>query len=172
MFGSEVLDAGKINHAYLSRMDWFCALTEDDHLFRHYSEMVTVAVYTARKLTSLRPHLIYDGSDNEFTDWLDRHGVRIIRHRSLFRAQLASWANVRKILTSRRRFRSVPASGTSATRYQRFGFVYGLRCDFQRRSRARFAQASLQADAWDQGAYVAFIAIITGTGGRCRIGAP
>lgn len=56
------------------------------------AEMVTVAVYTARKFTSLRPHLIYDGNDNEFTDWLDRHGVRIIRHRSLFRAQLASWA--------------------------------------------------------------------------------
>lgn len=72
---------------------------------RQNAEMVTVAVYTARKFTSLRPHLIYDGNDNEFTDWLDRHGVRIIRHRSLFRAQLASWANVRKILTSRRRFR-------------------------------------------------------------------
>jgi hypothetical protein len=34
--------------------------------------MVMVAVYTARKFTSLGPHIIYDGRDNEFTDWLDR----------------------------------------------------------------------------------------------------
>jgi hypothetical protein len=70
-------------------MDWFCALTEDSPGFRQYSEMVLVAVYTARKFTSLRPHLIYDGNDNEFTDWLDRHGMKIIRHRSLFREELA-----------------------------------------------------------------------------------
>ena len=70
-------------------MDWFCALTEDSISFREYSEMVMVAVYTARKFTSLRPHLIYDGNDNEFTAWLDRHGVKIIRHRSIFREELA-----------------------------------------------------------------------------------
>ena len=70
-------------------MDWFCALTEDSISFREYSEMVMVAVYTARKFTSLRPHLIYDGKDNEFTAWLDRHGVKIIRHRSIFREELA-----------------------------------------------------------------------------------
>jgi lipopolysaccharide biosynthesis glycosyltransferase len=69
-------------------MDWFCALTEDNHLFPQYSEMVMVAVYTARRFTSLRPHLVYDGNDNEFTRWLDRHGVKILRHRSLFREEL------------------------------------------------------------------------------------
>jgi len=70
-------------------MDWFCALTEDSRKFQEYSEMVMVAVYTARKFTSLRPHLIYDGNENKFTDWLDRHGVKIIRHRSIFREELA-----------------------------------------------------------------------------------
>lgn len=70
-------------------MDWFCALTEDSPGFRQYSEMVMVAVYTARKFTSLRSHLIYDGKDNEFTAWLDRHGVKIIRHRSFLREELA-----------------------------------------------------------------------------------
>jgi lipopolysaccharide biosynthesis glycosyltransferase len=50
--------------------------------------MVMVAVYTARKFTSLRPHIIYDGSDNEFTDWLARYDVRIVRHRSIFREEL------------------------------------------------------------------------------------
>lgn len=69
-------------------MDWFCALTEDSPGFRQYAEMVMVAVYTARKCTSLRPHLIYDGKENEFTAWLDRHGVRIIRHRSFLREEL------------------------------------------------------------------------------------
>lgn len=70
-------------------MDWFCALTEDSAAFQPYSEMVMVAVYTARKFTSLRPHIVYDGQDNDFTNWLDRHGVKIIRHRSLFRGELA-----------------------------------------------------------------------------------
>lgn len=70
-------------------MDWYCALTEDSPGFRQYSEMVMVAVYTARKFTSLRPHLIYDGKDNEFTAWLDRHDVKIVRHRSFMREELA-----------------------------------------------------------------------------------
>ena len=83
---------GRINADKVEQcaMDWFCALTEDSANFREYSEMVMVAVYTARKFTSLRPHLIYDGNENEFTAWLNRHGVKIIRHRSLFREELAN----------------------------------------------------------------------------------
>ena len=70
-------------------MFWFFALTEDSTAFRQYAEMLMVAVHTARKFTSLVPHFIYDGSDNDFTAWLRRHDVRIIRHRSLFRDSLA-----------------------------------------------------------------------------------
>jgi hypothetical protein len=70
-------------------MLWFFALTEDSTAFRQYAEMLMVAVHTARKFTSLVPHFIYDGSDNDFTAWLRRHDVRIIRHRSLFRDSLA-----------------------------------------------------------------------------------
>src|SRR5882762_10484749 len=70
-------------------MDWFCALTEDSPRFRQYSEMVMVAVYSARKFTSLKPHLIYDGNDNPFTAWLNRRGAKIIRHRSILREDLA-----------------------------------------------------------------------------------
>ena len=69
-------------------MRWFFALTEDSTAFRQYAEMLMVAVYTARKFTSLEPHFIYDGNDNHFTRWLTRHGVRIIRHRSVFRDAL------------------------------------------------------------------------------------
>jgi hypothetical protein len=70
-------------------MWWFFALTEDSTAFRQYAEMLMVAVYTARKFTSLEPHFIYHGNDNHFTRWLTRRGVRIIRHRSVFRDALA-----------------------------------------------------------------------------------
>src|SRR4029077_1696852 len=71
-------------------MLWFFALTEDSTAFRQYAEMLKVAVHTAKKFTSLVPHFIYDGSDNDFTAWLRRHDVQIIRHRSLFRDSLAA----------------------------------------------------------------------------------
>jgi hypothetical protein len=69
-------------------MQWFFALTEDSTAFREYAEMLKVAVYTAGRHTSLIPHLIYDGRENEFTAWLKRHGVQIIPHRSRFREAL------------------------------------------------------------------------------------
>ena len=69
-------------------MQWFFALTEDSTAFRQYAEMIMVAVHTAKKFTSLEPHCIYDGRDNEFTGWLTTHEVRIIRHRSFVREQL------------------------------------------------------------------------------------
>ncbi|HEX8897743.1 MAG TPA: hypothetical protein VF751_03520, partial [Chthoniobacterales bacterium] len=34
------------------------------------------------------PHCIYDGGENEFTAWLKKRGVRIIRHRSFVREAL------------------------------------------------------------------------------------
>jgi len=70
-------------------MHWFFALTEDSTAFRQYAEMIMVAVHTARKFTSLVPHCIYDGGDNDFTQWLTKHDVRIVRHRSFIREALA-----------------------------------------------------------------------------------
>lgn len=69
-------------------MLWFFALTEDSTAFRAYAEMIMVAVHTARKFTSLIPHFIYDGAENDLTTWLKGRGVKIIRHRSLFRDAL------------------------------------------------------------------------------------
>jgi hypothetical protein len=69
-------------------MQWFFALTEDSTAFRQYAEMIMVAVHTARRFTSLVPHCIYDGSENEFTAWLTKHDVRIVRHRSFLRERL------------------------------------------------------------------------------------
>jgi hypothetical protein len=70
-------------------MQWFFALTEDSTAFREYADMIMVAVHTARKFTSLVPHCIYDGGDNDFTEWLTQQDVRIIRHRSFLREPLA-----------------------------------------------------------------------------------
>ncbi|HMG05760.1 MAG TPA: hypothetical protein VK581_09880 [Chthoniobacterales bacterium] len=70
-------------------MQWFFALTEDSTAFRQYAEMIMVAVHTAQKFTSLRPHCIYDGAENEFTAWLTKHGVKIVHHRGFVRDQLA-----------------------------------------------------------------------------------
>jgi lipopolysaccharide biosynthesis glycosyltransferase len=69
-------------------MEWYFALTEDSTAFRQYAEMIMVAVHTARKVTSLEPHCIYDGNDNDFTAWLTRRDVKIIRHRSFVREAL------------------------------------------------------------------------------------
>lgn len=69
-------------------MQWFFALTEDSTAFRQYAEMIMVAVHTAKKFTSLVPHCIYDGEENDFTEWLTKHDVRIIRHRSFVRDPL------------------------------------------------------------------------------------
>src|SRR5215210_3439061 len=70
-------------------MHWFFALTEDSTAFRQYAEMIMVAVHTARKFTSLVPHCIYDGGENDFTSWLKKHDVRIVPHRSFVRERLA-----------------------------------------------------------------------------------
>jgi lipopolysaccharide biosynthesis glycosyltransferase len=69
-------------------MQWYFALTEDSTAFRQYAEMIMVAVHTARRVTSLEPHCIYDGRENDFTAWLTKRGVRIIPHRSFVREQL------------------------------------------------------------------------------------
>ena len=69
-------------------MHWFFALTEDSTAFRQYAEMIMVAVYTAGKFTSLIPHCIYDGGENELTAWLTKRGVRIVPHRSFVREAL------------------------------------------------------------------------------------
>jgi hypothetical protein len=85
-------------------MLWFFALTEDSTAFRQYAEMLMVAVHTARKFTSLVPYFIYDGSDNDFTVWLRKHDVRMIRHRSLFRDALAELGRKKGNPISRQRF--------------------------------------------------------------------
>ena len=74
-------------HADLT-VHWFFALTEASTAFRQYADMIMVAVHTAKTHTSLVPHCIYDGAENEFTDWLTRRDVRILQHRSFVHERL------------------------------------------------------------------------------------
>src|SRR5438132_9264243 len=59
-------------------MQWFLALAEGCAAFQQYAEMAKVAIHTALQHTSLRPHFLYDGGENEFTRWLKKRAVPII----------------------------------------------------------------------------------------------
>jgi len=61
---------------------WFFALGEKTPAGKQYCEMAKVAVHTALKYTSLRPHFIYDGEENFFTRWLRDREIPITFHQS------------------------------------------------------------------------------------------
>ena len=69
-------------------MQWFFALTEDSTAFRRMPKWSWSRCTRRKNLHRLSPHCIYDGSENEFTEWLTRQDVRIIRHRSFVREAL------------------------------------------------------------------------------------
>lgn len=81
--GTQAADAGLTVH-------WFFALTEASTAFRQYAGMVKVAVHTAAARTSLVPHCIYDGGENDLTVWLRNRGVAVIQHRSFVADQLTA----------------------------------------------------------------------------------
>ena len=59
-------------------IQWFLALAESSPAFKQYAEMAMVAVYTAKRHTSLQPHFLYDGGENGLTRWLREREVPII----------------------------------------------------------------------------------------------
>lgn len=60
-------------------MQWFLALVEGCAGFKGYGDMVKVAIHTALRHTSLRPHLLYNGGENHLTSWLRDRDIPIIR---------------------------------------------------------------------------------------------
>ncbi|HSH40098.1 MAG TPA: hypothetical protein VK993_15095 [Chthoniobacterales bacterium] len=70
-------------------MQWFIGINEDCPAFKQYADMAKVAIYTALQHTSLQPHCIYDGSENDFTRWLEHRGVTIIRTQTFLLDELA-----------------------------------------------------------------------------------
>ena len=63
---------------------WYFAITRDtldadpDQGFR---DCIRTAVASARRHTDLRPHMIYDGPEDDFTDEMRACGVTVLRHR-------------------------------------------------------------------------------------------
>ena len=70
-------------------MQWFIGINGTAPNFKAYSEMAKVAVHTALLHTSLEPHCIYDGEENDFTAWLRRRAVRILPARTFLYHDLA-----------------------------------------------------------------------------------
>ena len=56
-------------------MQWFIGINEGCPAWRQYAEMAKVAIHTALQHTSLQPHCLYDGGENEFTAWLRRRDI-------------------------------------------------------------------------------------------------
>jgi len=70
-------------------MQWFFALAESSPAFKQYAEMARVAVHTALRHTSLRPHFLYDGGENELTQWLRAREVPVIPCRTFLFDEIA-----------------------------------------------------------------------------------
>ena len=60
-------------------MKWYFACNSDS---KEYEPLIKVAVLSALKNTTLKPHFIFDGEANELTQWLEEKGVKVIYHRS------------------------------------------------------------------------------------------
>lgn len=71
-----------VNSNNTSKLKWFFAINSESPDFDSYSQMLKVAVQTAQRNTSLEPFCIYDGSENDVTQWLRENGVTVIHHRS------------------------------------------------------------------------------------------
>ena len=70
-------------------MQWFLGINEGCPAFKQYADMARVAIVTALKHTSLRPHCLYDGGENEFTKWLRDRAVPIIQWQTFLYDDLA-----------------------------------------------------------------------------------
>lgn len=77
-------------------MQWFIGINEGCPAYKQYADMAKVAIHTALAQTSLQPHCIYDGEENEFTAWLKRRNVPIIRWRTFLYEDLAQLGERRK----------------------------------------------------------------------------
>jgi lipopolysaccharide biosynthesis glycosyltransferase len=67
-------------------MNWFFGFSGNSHQW--FSDMIKVAVLSAKKHTRLEPHCLYDGGDNELICWLANAGVKVIRASVPFKEML------------------------------------------------------------------------------------
>lgn len=71
-------------------MQWFLALAEASPAFKQYGEMAKVAIHTAQRHTSLQPHFLYRGGENDLTRWLRDREVPIVPCRSFLEDEFAT----------------------------------------------------------------------------------
>ena len=77
-------------------MKWFFALNEASGNFAHFADMAKVAVHSAQQYTNLEPYFIYDGQENELTQWMRERGVQIIFRRSWLYPALSCLADAKQ----------------------------------------------------------------------------
>ena len=80
-------------------MKWYIALNEAGtrgDIALH----TKLAVLSARKHTDLVPTLLYTGNRNEFTAWLENHGVNIIQSELPYLSTITDLANENKYTTA------------------------------------------------------------------------
>jgi len=78
-------------------MNWYFGLSEAsiDRQDHGWCGLIRVAVRSARQNTSLVPHMLYDGAENEFIKEISDAGVRVIRHRVSFYDRLQQVSKTR-----------------------------------------------------------------------------
>lgn len=65
-------------------MKWFFATNQQslENPIDDWTSLIKVAVLSAQANTTLEPHFLYDGENNELTQWLEDRSIPIIRHRT------------------------------------------------------------------------------------------
>lgn len=76
-------------------MKWYFACNDKSEEF---FPLIKGAVISAAQNTNLKPHFIYDGEENELTDWLRKHNVKIIFHKVSFFNQLEKYYTDKNLL--------------------------------------------------------------------------
>jgi Glycosyl transferase family 8 len=72
-------------------MKWYFAINEDGS-GGQTGMHAKLAVLSARRNTTLDPHLVYSGQENDFTRWMTDHGVTVRRINLTFEAEIHALA--------------------------------------------------------------------------------
>lgn len=68
-------------------MKWYFGLNEGGTRL-DLGDLAKLAVTSARRFTNLRPHMLYHGKRNAFTEWMERNGVTVIDVRLSYEATM------------------------------------------------------------------------------------
>ncbi|MGZ4967577.1 MAG: hypothetical protein ACXV97_10410 [Chthoniobacterales bacterium] len=103
-------------------MQWFIGINEGCPAWKEYADIAKVAIHTALQHTSLEPHCLYDGGENEFTTWLRQREVRVIPWRTFLYNDLKKLGERRNNPDLLRATRGVFLRTELPQMQERFGF--------------------------------------------------